>query len=355
MVSREGACAAYYLYRRLGAGRSRRLSIARLRPSRPASSTSRAGPARCRCATRPTIVMGHGGGGAMSGELVEHLFLPAFGDAPLAPSWATPPCVAARRRAAGVLDRLVRRAAAVLPRRQHRRPGGQRHRQRPGDERRAAAVPVRRRSSSRRAPTLADVGRGRAARSARRRGAAGVRLVTGDTKVVDAGHGDGVYINTAGIGLVPDGVDIRPDAGPARRRGHRQRRHRRARHRGDERPRGPGVRHRRSRATAAPLNGLVAAMLAVDAGPPRAARPHPRRAGGLAQRDRQGRPASASSSSSGRCRSRDAVARRLRPSGPRPAATSPTRASSSRSCPRERRRRGAGRDARPPARAPAPR
>ncbi|NOZ05336.1 MAG: hydrogenase expression/formation protein HypE [Chloroflexi bacterium] len=40
---------------------------------------------------------------------------------------------------------------------------------------------------------------------------AGVLLVTGDTKVVDRGHGDGVYINTAGIGIVPDGVDIRAD------------------------------------------------------------------------------------------------------------------------------------------------
>src|ERR1700678_1966563 len=29
----------------------------------------------------PTIVMGHGGGGAMSAELIEHLFLPAFGAA----------------------------------------------------------------------------------------------------------------------------------------------------------------------------------------------------------------------------------------------------------------------------------
>jgi len=28
--------------------------------------------------------------------------------------------------------------------------------------------------------------------------AAGVKLVTGDTKVVDSGHGDGVFINTAG-------------------------------------------------------------------------------------------------------------------------------------------------------------
>ncbi|NDJ75394.1 MAG: hydrogenase expression/formation protein HypE [Chloroflexi bacterium] len=36
----------------------------------------------------------------------------------------------------------------------------------------------------------------------------GVLLVTGDTKVVDKGKGDGVFINTAGIGIVPDGVNI---------------------------------------------------------------------------------------------------------------------------------------------------
>jgi hydrogenase expression/formation protein HypE len=34
---------------------------------------------------------------------------------------------------------------------------------------------------------------------------AGVTLVTGDTKVVDRGKGDGVYITTSGIGLVPPG------------------------------------------------------------------------------------------------------------------------------------------------------
>ena len=39
---------------------------------------------------------------------------------------------------------------------------------------------------------------------------AGVTIVTGDTKVVEKGHGDGVYINTAGIGVIPDGVDIGP-------------------------------------------------------------------------------------------------------------------------------------------------
>lgn len=32
---------------------------------------------------------------------------------------------------------------------------------------------------------------------------AGVRIVTGDTKVVNKGHGDGVYINTTGVGIAP--------------------------------------------------------------------------------------------------------------------------------------------------------
>jgi hydrogenase expression/formation protein HypE len=45
---------------------------------------------------------------------------------------------------------------------------------------------------------------GRAAR------AAGVRLVTGDTKVVERGKADGLYVNTSGIGLIPEGVDIGP-------------------------------------------------------------------------------------------------------------------------------------------------
>jgi hydrogenase expression/formation protein HypE len=40
--------------------------------------------------------------------------------------------------------------------------------------------------------------------------AAGVTIVTGDTKVVDRGKGDQIFINTSGIGLIPDGVDINP-------------------------------------------------------------------------------------------------------------------------------------------------
>jgi hydrogenase expression/formation protein HypE len=38
----------------------------------------------------------------------------------------------------------------------------------------------------------------------------GVEIVTGDTKVVDRGKGDGIFINTAGVGVVPAGVDISP-------------------------------------------------------------------------------------------------------------------------------------------------
>ncbi|QQS41071.1 MAG: hydrogenase expression/formation protein HypE [Acidobacteriota bacterium] len=40
--------------------------------------------------------------------------------------------------------------------------------------------------------------------------AAGVVLATGDTKVVDRGKGDGIFINTAGVGVIPDGIDIGP-------------------------------------------------------------------------------------------------------------------------------------------------
>jgi hydrogenase expression/formation protein HypE len=41
---------------------------------------------------------------------------------------------------------------------------------------------------------------------------AGVQLVTGDTKVVDKGKGDGVFINTAGIGVIETGAQIGPAA-----------------------------------------------------------------------------------------------------------------------------------------------
>jgi hydrogenase expression/formation protein HypE len=42
-------------------------------------------------------------------------------------------------------------------------------------------------------------------------GMAGVRIIAGDTKVVERGRCDALYINTTGIGLVPPGVRIAPE------------------------------------------------------------------------------------------------------------------------------------------------
>ena len=153
----------------------------------------------------PTIVMGHGGGGAMSGELVEHLFRPAFG----AEGELTDSAVldVGGTRVAFSTDSFVVRPLFF--------PGGS-----IGDLAVNGTVNDLAMSGARplalstafileEGTQLTDLGRvatalGDAAR------AAGVRLVTGDTKVVDSGHGDGIYVNTAGIGVVPDGVDIRP-------------------------------------------------------------------------------------------------------------------------------------------------
>ncbi len=44
---------------------------------------------------------------------------------------------------------------------------------------------------------------------------AGVQLVTGDTKVVNRGKGDKVFITTTGIGVVPDGVRMSADGARA--------------------------------------------------------------------------------------------------------------------------------------------
>ena len=37
---------------------------------------------------------------------------------------------------------------------------------------------------------------------------AGVQVISGDTKVVERGKGDGVFITTTGLGVVPDGIDL---------------------------------------------------------------------------------------------------------------------------------------------------
>ncbi|MEV5510777.1 hydrogenase expression/formation protein HypE [Streptomyces orinoci] len=156
---------------------------------------------------RSVVLLGHGGGGALSAELMADIFAPAYGNE--------------------ILDRLTDSATVDL--------GGARlafstdsHVVRPlffpggciGDLAVNGTVNDLAMSGAQPAflscafileegTELAVVERIAGAVGAAAR-AAGVSVVTGDTKVVDAGHGDGVFITSSGIGLVPRGVDIRP-------------------------------------------------------------------------------------------------------------------------------------------------
>ena len=154
----------------------------------------------------PFIVMGHGGGGAMSGELIEHLFLPAYGEA--APGELGDSAVVT----VGDGTRLAFSTDSFVVKRMFF-PGGSigdlAVNGTVNDLAMSGATPMFLSTAYilQEGTALAEIARiarqvGAAAR------AAGVRVVTGDTKVVDRGSGDGVYINTAGIGVVPEGVNI---------------------------------------------------------------------------------------------------------------------------------------------------
>lgn len=157
----------------------------------------------------PTIVMGHGGGGKLTADLIQHLFLPAFADATLAGLSDSAVLESPGARLALTTDSFVVRPLFF--------PGGT-----IGDL--AVNGTVNDLAMSGATPLYLTAGFileegfplaqlsaivNSMAAAAR---AAGVRIVAGDTKVVDRGHGDGVYINTAGIGVVPPGVHISPAA-----------------------------------------------------------------------------------------------------------------------------------------------
>ena len=69
----------------------------------------------------------------------------------------------------------------------------------------------------------------------------GVQIVTGDTKVVDKGKGDGLFINTTGIGVIEHGQTILAAKCLARRRGDCERRFGPARHGHHGRARRTGI------------------------------------------------------------------------------------------------------------------
>ena len=91
--------------------------------------------------------------------------------------------------------------------------------------------------------------------------AAGVRIVTGDTKVVDQGAADGLYITTAGVGVIPRGPRAGRRKGARGRCRARIRNHRRSRDGGHARGGDLALEADISSDTA-PLNGLVEGLLA---------------------------------------------------------------------------------------------
>jgi hydrogenase expression/formation protein HypE len=159
----------------------------------------------------PTIVMAHGGGGKLGNELVEHLFLPAFrnpelenlGDAAVLElgSGSNP------ARFAMSTDSFVVQPLFF-----------------PGGSIGALAVngTVNDLAVSGANPQFLSasfileegfpLAQLAAVVSAMADAAktAGVRIVTGDTKVVERGHGDGCYINTAGVGVLRPGISVSP-------------------------------------------------------------------------------------------------------------------------------------------------
>ncbi len=152
------------------------------------------------------IVLGHGGGGILSEELIENLFLPAFGAG--GPSRDSAVLAVPAGRIAVSTDSYVVQPLFF--------PGGN-----IGDL--AVNGTINDLAMSGAQPLGLTAGfileeglelevLGRIAQSmGKAADHAGVGIVTGDTKVVGKGSADHLFINTAGVGVIPAGVDIGPE------------------------------------------------------------------------------------------------------------------------------------------------
>jgi len=155
----------------------------------------------------PTIVMGHGGGGKLGNELVEHLFLPAFRNPELENLGDAAVLDLDAGRIAISTDSFVVQPLFF--------PGGS-----IGEL--AVNGTVNDLAVSGAIPKFLTAGfileegfplaqlAAIVESMARAAAIAGVKIVTGDTKVVERGHGDGCYINTAGVGLIRPGITLGP-------------------------------------------------------------------------------------------------------------------------------------------------
>lgn len=153
------------------------------------------------------VILGHGGGGVLSEELIENLFLPAFGSAGTVARDSALLDVPGGRIAVTTDSYVVQPLFF---------PGGN-----IGDL--AVNGTVNDLACSGAQPlgltagfileegleleVLGAVAQTMGAAAA----AAGVGIVTGDTKVVGRGGADQLFVNTAGVGVVPAGVEIAPD------------------------------------------------------------------------------------------------------------------------------------------------
>jgi hydrogenase expression/formation protein HypE len=155
----------------------------------------------------PTIVMGHGAGGKMMADLIEHLFAPAFDNDLLAQMGDStvlelPSGVIAYTTDSFVVSPLFFPGGnigelAVYGTVNDLAMRGAKPRYLSAGFILEEGLPME---------MLGNIVIAMAAASRK----AGVKIATGDTKVVQKGHGDGIYINTSGLGVIPAGVDIGP-------------------------------------------------------------------------------------------------------------------------------------------------
>lgn len=160
----------------------------------------------------PKIVLGHGGGGKLSNELVENLFLPAFQNETLDKLSDSAQIDILEILQTG--NRLAYSTDSFVVQPLFFRGGNIGNLAVNGtvnDVAMSGAKPlylscgfiIEEGFEVEKLGIIAST-MGEAARKA------GVRIVTGDTKVVEHGKGDGVFINTSGFGVIPEGVNIAP-------------------------------------------------------------------------------------------------------------------------------------------------
>ncbi len=156
----------------------------------------------------PTVQLAHGGGGRLMQELVEGLFLPGFAKGgELSIPHDSAPVEVGRERLAFTTDSFVVTPLFF--------PGGDIGKLAVwgtvNDLAMAGAKPLCLSAGFILEEGLPIDTLRRVVESMRQAAdEAGVRIVTGDTKVVDRGRGDGLYVNTAGIGWLGPRTDIRP-------------------------------------------------------------------------------------------------------------------------------------------------